>query len=69
MLFSLSNYCCTEISINLIRNYLILCAITYLFCRVMVLDQGKIVEFEPPSVLLTRKNSIFYSMAKDAKLA
>ncbi|EDV21130.1 uncharacterized protein TRIADDRAFT_30988, partial [Trichoplax adhaerens] len=37
--------------------------------RVMVLDQGQIVEFEPPAVLLTRKDSIFYSMAKDAKLA
>ncbi|EDV20619.1 uncharacterized protein TRIADDRAFT_50946 [Trichoplax adhaerens] len=36
--------------------------------RVMVLDKGRIAEFDPPPVLLSRKDSIFYSMAKDAKL-
>ena len=34
----------------------------------MVLDQGRIAEFDPPAVLLDRKDSIFYSMAKDANL-
>ena len=35
----------------------------------MVLDQGKIAEFESPQDLLKNKNSIFYGMAKDAGLA
>ena len=34
----------------------------------MVLDKGRIAEFDPPPVLLARKETIFYSMAKDAKL-
>jgi len=33
--------------------------------RVMVLDSGKIVEFDSPSTLL-HKQGHFYSMAKDA---
>ncbi len=36
------------------------------FCRVMVLDSGKIVEFDSPSVLLNNKQGHFYAMAKDA---
>ncbi|KRZ88107.1 Multidrug resistance-associated protein 1, partial [Trichinella sp. T8] len=36
--------------------------------RIMVLDAGRIAEFEPPQQLLDNKNSIFYSMAKDAGL-
>uniref|UniRef100_A0A8C2I0L6 ATP-binding cassette, sub-family C (CFTR/MRP), member 2 n=1 Tax=Cyprinus carpio TaxID=7962 RepID=A0A8C2I0L6_CYPCA len=34
--------------------------------RVMVLDSGKIVEFDSPSVLLNNQQGHFYSMAKDA---
>uniref|UniRef100_A0A0K8S5P0 ABC transporter domain-containing protein n=2 Tax=Lygus hesperus TaxID=30085 RepID=A0A0K8S5P0_LYGHE len=34
--------------------------------RVLVLDKGLVIEFDPPDVLLKRKNSVFYSMAKDA---
>ena len=34
--------------------------------RIMVLDKGRIVEFEPPQVLLSKKRSVFYSMAADA---
>ncbi len=37
--------------------------------RIMVLDKGQIAEFESPDNLLADKNSIFYSMAKDAGLA
>ncbi|XP_045532542.1 multidrug resistance-associated protein 1 isoform X4 [Pieris brassicae] len=36
--------------------------------RVMVLDKGQLVEYAPPEQLLQDKNSIFYSMAKDAGL-
>ncbi|KAK9752490.1 ABC transporter [Popillia japonica] len=37
--------------------------------RVIVLDKGKIVEFDSPPNLLQNRNSIFYSMCKDAGLA
>ncbi|XP_074036471.1 multidrug resistance-associated protein 1-like [Leptinotarsa decemlineata] len=36
--------------------------------RVIVLDKGKIIEFDTPSNLLKDENSIFYSMSKDAGL-
>lgn len=36
--------------------------------RVIVLDQGKIAEFDSPQVLLANKDSIFYGMAKNAGL-
>ena len=34
----------------------------------MVLDKGRISEFEAPHSLLQDKKSLFYSLAKDAKL-
>ncbi|XP_071454835.1 multidrug resistance-associated protein 1-like [Hetaerina americana] len=34
--------------------------------RVIVLDKGRIVEFDSPTVLLNRKKSVFYQMSKDA---
>ena len=36
--------------------------------RVMVLDAGKIKEFETPEVLMNNRKSVFYGMAKDAGL-
>ena len=36
--------------------------------RVIVLDQGKIAEFDTPDNLLARKDSIFYGMARNAGL-
>lgn len=36
--------------------------------RVIVLDQGKIAEYDSPAVLLANKDSIFYGMAKNAGL-
>jgi len=40
----------------------------YVFCRVLLLDTGKIAEFDAPDALLSRKG-VFYSMARDAGLA
>ncbi|KAE9545864.1 hypothetical protein FO519_010924, partial [Halicephalobus sp. NKZ332] len=36
--------------------------------RLMVLDSGKIAEFQEPQSLLKDSNSVFYSMALDAGL-
>lgn len=36
------------------------------FCRIIVLSNGEIVEQGSPTGLLESKNSVFYSMAKDA---
>ena len=36
--------------------------------KIMVMDKGKIVEYDSPNNLLMNINSIFYSMAKEAKL-
>lgn len=37
-------------------------------CRVIVLSDGQIQEFQSPNVLLENKQSLFYAMAKDAGL-
>lgn len=36
--------------------------------RIMVLDSGKLVEFDSPTKLLSNSSSSFYSMAKEAGL-
>ncbi|CAL1540417.1 unnamed protein product, partial [Lymnaea stagnalis] len=39
------------------------------YTRILVLDAGRIKEFDDPKVLLQNPSSMFYSMAKDAGLA
>jgi ABC-type multidrug transport system fused ATPase/permease subunit len=34
--------------------------------KILVLDKGQVAEFDTPQHLLENKNSIFYSMAKEA---
>ena len=36
--------------------------------RVLVLDQGRVAEFDSPATLLNNESTIFYSLAKDAGL-
>lgn len=36
--------------------------------RILVLEKGKVIEFESPSILLSDKNSAFYSMASKTKV-
>ena len=36
--------------------------------RVLVMDQGRVVEFAPPSTLLADPDSVFHGMARDAGL-
>jgi len=38
------------------------------YCRVLVLESGRVREFDSPAVLLGNKNSHFYLLAKDAGL-
>jgi len=35
---------------------------------IMVLDAGRVKEFDPPNELLSNKSSVFFGMAKDAGL-
>lgn len=37
--------------------------------RIIVLDRGKIVEFDTPQNLISNKNSVFYGMHKDAGMS
>lgn len=56
----------------LVITFILLCGLQFLHFsvlhRVMVLDAGKIVEFDSPANLL-QKRGHFYAMAKDAGIA
>ena len=36
--------------------------------RVLVMENGRVAEFDKPSTLLQKKDSLFYSLALDAGL-
>ena len=38
----------------------------FLFCRIMVLDDGEIREFDTPDGLLQNTEGLFYQLAQDA---
>ncbi len=40
-----------------------------LVCRILVLDAGQMKEYDSPQALLANKDSLFYSLARDAGLA
>lgn len=37
-------------------------------CRIMVMDDGRVAEYDSPDNLLQKPNGIFYGMAKSAKI-
>ena len=47
-------------------NTLIHIFISNIHSRIMVVNRGSIAEFDSPANLLLNKNSIFYSLAKEA---
>ena len=46
-------------------KFILICKTVF---QVMVLDAGRVVEFEPPNSLLRKKDSIFYGMVDEAGL-
>ena len=40
--------------------------LSFLFCRIMVLDEGEIREFDTPDRLLQNTEGLFYQLAQDA---
>ena len=43
-------------------------SLSFISSRIMVLDSGKIKEMDAPQTLLANKESVFYSLCKDAGL-
>lgn len=62
---------CTDIVYSQVSkyNYFLYLICTVSVHRILVLDKGKVKEFDAPNVLLQNSESVFYSMAKDAGLA
>ena len=56
-------YCSINLPVHLIKNSIIL-----LFPRIAVLDDGRIVEYDSPSKLLSSKESLFSLMSREAGL-
>ena len=49
-----------EIRVSYTRQY------HHFFCRIMVLDDGEIREFDTPDGLLQNTEGLFYQLAQDA---
>ena len=51
---------------------MVFCMFSYNYCiivyRILVLDNGRIAEFDSPNKLLRDKKGVFHGMAKDANL-
>ncbi len=63
-----SRYIDSDLILKRYHFKLILILSTLLIFRIIVLDQGKIIEMDTPKNLLENKNSVFYSMAMEAGL-
>ena len=56
--------CCARAGIYKFKILLL-----FIFLSILVLDKGRIIEFDSPNNLLQNENSVFFSMALSAGLA
>ena len=57
---------CETVPVNVCDSYCLELFLLFI-CRIMVLSEGSIIEFDTPSTLLESKG-VFYNMAKDSNL-
>ena len=58
---------CVRVGQVRVKEYIAVC-VWRVSVRILVLENGRLKEFDSPSALLSDQTSIFYAMAKDAGL-